>query len=133
MKKTILEIYALAVCFITVACFIVTLGIAMYNIVAVFKPDFTISAMEYSRFQNNDAFWNGCGIGLYCRPEEKKKERPSEAELTKQREEAYGLALANEQRSSMQTLVKCLLVLLVDAIAFAIHWKIGRSARTSAA
>lgn len=133
MKKSILEIYALAVCFVTVVCFVVTLGIATYSVLEIAKPEFTLNSWQYSQHQTNDAYWNNCSGGRYCGPEEKKKERPSEPELTKQREESFARALSNEQRDGSQTLVKCLIVLLIDAAAFALHWLLSRRALTVAA
>lgn len=35
MKKTLLEIYALAVCFVTVVCFAVALGIGVYGVIQI--------------------------------------------------------------------------------------------------
>jgi hypothetical protein len=133
LKKSILEIYALAVCFVTVVCFVVALGIATYSILEIAKPEFTIDSWQYSSHQTNDAYWNSCSGNRYCSSEEKKKERPSELELTKQREESFARILSNEQRDGSQALVKCLIVLLIDAAAFALHWLISRWARTVAA
>ena len=133
MKKSILEIYALAVCFVTVVCFAVALGIAGYSVLEISKPDFTISAWQYTQHQTNDAFWNGCGESRFCGPNEKKKERPHEPELTKQREDSYARSLSNEQRGGSQTLVKCLIIMLIDAIIFALHWVVARRARANAA
>lgn len=133
MKKSILEIYALAVCFVTVVCFVVALGIAAYSILAIAKPEFTINTWQHSRHQTNDAYWGNCSGGNYCGSEDKKKERPGEAELTKQREESFARALLNEQREGSQTLVKFLIVMLVDAAAFALHWRLSRHARAVAA
>lgn len=129
-----LEIYALAVCFVTVTCFVVALGIAVYSAIAIAKPDFTINSWQYSTHQTNDAFWNsGCAGRQYCGPQEKKVERPSEPELTKQREEAYGRILASERRDSSQTIVKCIIVMLIDVGAFLLHWFLAKRARSSVA
>ena len=133
MKKSILEIYALAVCFVTVVCFVVALGIAAYSVLEIAKPEFTLNSWQYSQHQTNDAYWNGCSGGRYCGPEEKKKERPSEPELTKLREESYARVVSGEQRDGSQTLVKCLIVMLIDAAVFAVHWFVARRARASAA
>lgn len=101
---------------------------------AISKPEFTIDSWQYSQHQTNDAYWNGCsGGGQYCGPAEKKKERPIEPELTKQREESFARALSNEQRGGSQTLVKCLIVMFIDAIVFALHWRVSWRARASAA
>jgi ABC-type uncharacterized transport system YnjBCD permease subunit len=41
LKTTILEIYALAVCFVTVVCFAIALGIGMYDVVQISIPQIT--------------------------------------------------------------------------------------------
>ena len=130
MKKTILEIYALAVCFVTVTCFVVCLGVAGYSLIQIEKPDFTMRAYEYNQYQTNDAFWKECG-SRYCSEDEKKKPRPNEEELTKQRKAAFDLALVSEQRDGAQTLVKTLIVILIDIITFLVHWVIARRARAN--
>ena len=132
MKKSLLEIYALAVCFITIACFVVTLGIALYALVGIADPEFTLNSYQFAQYQTNDQYWRGCGIGN-CVGVERKGERPAEADLTRQREEAFARALSNERRESSQTLVKSLIVLLVDSAVFAVHWVIARHARSSSA
>src|ERR1700722_1868897 len=56
MKKSILEIYALAVCFFTVACFVFLIGFAAWNIVQLCAPKFTIGQSDYQRHKSDDAF-----------------------------------------------------------------------------
>ncbi len=135
MKKTILEVYALAVCFVTLTCFVIVAGIASYSLVAVIKPEFTLNSWQYSMHQTNDAFWSGNGRPTpFAMPDDRKaekSERPSEAELTKRREESYRRAIANEQRDGSQSLVKCLIIILIDASVFWLHWVIGRRARSA--
>jgi hypothetical protein len=129
MKKTILEIYALAVCFVTVTCFIVCLGISGYSFVRITKPDFTMESYVYDRYQSNDNFWqNNCRHG-FCSDEDKKMPRPSEDQITKKRLKEFEIALKGEQRDAYQTLVKMLIVMLADSISFFIHWLISKKAR----
>ncbi|MYM87089.1 hypothetical protein GTP91_07830 [Rugamonas sp. FT82W] len=130
MKKSILEIYALAVCFVTVVCFVVALGIATYSVLEIAKPDFTLSSWQYNQHQTNEAFWNGCGTNRYCGSEEKQKDRPSEADLTKKRRESYERILVSEQRDGFQALVKCLIIMLIDLVVFGFHWVLARRARS---
>ncbi len=130
MKKTILEIYALAVCFVTVICFAVCLGVAGYSLIEIGKPDFTMRSYEYNQYQTNNQFWKDCGR-TYCSDEEKKRPRPSEEELTNKRKEAFDRALASEQRDGAQTLVKTLIVILIDIITFVVHWVVARKARSN--
>lgn len=133
MKKSILEIYALAVCFVTVVCFVVSLGIATYSVLEIVKPEFTVNSSQFSQHQTNDAFWDSCGANRYCGPEAKKKDRPSEADVTKQRNDSYARVLASEQRDGSQVLVKCFIIMLIDLVVFGFHWVVARRARANAA
>lgn len=133
MRRTILEVYALAVCFVTVVCMVVTVGVGAYSLIQIVRPDFTMSAWSYDQYRSNDAFWSGCPGRRGCGAEDKRAPRPEEAVLTRQREDAFAMALASEQRDGGQTLVKAAIVALVDALAFLIHWLIARRARADAA
>ncbi len=133
MKKSFLEIYALAVFFVTVVCFVAALGVAIYDVVQIANPEFTMSSWQYERFQSNDAFWQGCtNRSGYLSDEQKKKQRPSEVQLTKQRKDALALALKNEQRDGAQSLLKATIVLLIDMVVFFVHWILARRARAIA-
>jgi hypothetical protein len=134
MKKTALGVYALAVCFVTVICFVITLGIALYSAVQIARPEFTLTGSDYTAHQTNDAYWNGCSGDRYCGgSDERKKDRPGEAELTQQRTASYTRVLANEQRDGAQVLVKSLIVVFIDMAVFAFHWFIARRASEQAA
>ncbi|MBT9538085.1 MAG: hypothetical protein IVZ94_08130 [Nitrospirae bacterium] len=127
MKKSILEIYALAVCFATVVCFVIVSGIAIYNVIEIISPEFTLSAHEYTRHQSNDAFWKSCNNKYDT--EKKEKKRPPDEELTKQRMESYQQALKSENRNAIQSLTKTVIVIILDIIFFIAHWRIARRAR----
>ena len=135
MKKTILGIYALAVCFVTVACFVVALGLFVYGVIGVINPEFTLDSWSYTRHQTNDAFWGPSDLPPIIMPGEKEKERvrPSEAELTKQRLESYVRVVANERRGSTQRVVKTTIVILIDILVFFLHWRIARREDKNAA
>ena len=123
MKKSLLEIYGLAVCFATIVCFVVSLGIGIYDIVEIVNPEFTMSSHAYERHQTNDAFWKDKCSG------DKEKPRPQEDELTKKREESYQRAIKSEKRDAFQSLIQIAIVLIINALVFIIHWKIARRAR----
>ncbi len=123
MKKSLLEIYGLAVCFATIVCFVVSLGIGIYDIVEIINPEFTMSSYAYEKHQTNDAFWKGKCSG------DEEKQRPSGDELTKQREESYQRAIKSEKRDAFQSLIQIAIVLIINALVFIIHWKIARHAR----
>jgi hypothetical protein len=133
LKKTVLEIYALAVCFVTVVCFVVSLGIASYAALGLVAPEFTMNSMTYSQHQTNDAFWSNPMPGRFRGPEEKPKDRPNESDLTRQRQESYARSVATEQRDSAQTLVKTMIIVTIDMVVFMFHWHIARRSRQNAA
>lgn len=124
MKKTILEVYALAVCFVTVVCAVVALGIGAYDLLEITNPEFTLSAHQYERHQTNEAFFT-----RECKDETREK---SEDEKTQQRLGSYERALKAESRDAVQSFVKVLIVLAIDILVFLIHWRIARYAREAA-
>ncbi len=123
MKKSLLEIYALAVCFATIVCFVISLGIGIYDLVEITNPEFTLSSHKYNRHQTNDAFWKNCYSS------DKERTRPPEDELTKKRENSFQRALKAEKRDAFQSLTQIVIILIVNALVFLIHWKIARRAR----
>ncbi len=124
VKKSLLEIYALAVCFVTVVCFVIALGIGLYDLVELAYPEFSLSSYEYERHQSDEAF---------MRHWAKDKKRPAEGEVTKLREESFRTELRKEQRSAMQSLVQILIVLAIDVVVFFVHWRLAKRARESVA
>ncbi len=137
MKKSVLEMYALAVCFVTLLCFVIALGIGSYNLIRVVNPEFTINAYEYERHQSNGAFRGFPGMELLrntrglapARPAEISE--PSDEELTRQREQSYQNVLNAEQRRGTQSLTMVGIVIFIDSLMFAIHWLLARKARIS--
>jgi hypothetical protein len=129
LKKSLLEIYALAVCFATMVCFVIALGVALYSIVEIANPEFTMNSYQYNRYQSNDAYWLG-KVNDY-QNKDKEMKRPSEDELTKERKEGYRLAVISERRGGFQGVTKTAIIILIDTVVFLIHWLIARRARDS--
>ena len=122
MKKTILEIYALAVCFVTLVCFVITLGIAGYDLLEMTVPEFTLESSKYQKHQTNEAFTKSCG-------DDTKYELLSEDEITEKREKSYKAILKSEKRDGIQSFIQCLIILIIDCGVFWSHWYIARKAR----
>lgn len=127
MKKSILEIYALAVCFFSVICLMFSAGFAAYAVVRIAKPNFTMNDWQHQRYQSNDAFWAAeSSSARITRKDEPKQPRPSEAELSRRRQQGFSAALKEERRGGAQTLVKSLIITLIDIAVFSVHWRIAR-------
>jgi hypothetical protein len=123
--KSKLEIYALAVCFASVLFLIVSASMAGYALFQIATPDVTMAAYIYDKHQSNDAFMKS---RRSC-SEEGAQAKLSDAEITKQRQESYALALNAEKRAGYQALIHSIIFILVAAIALVLHWLIAKSAR----
>lgn len=126
MKKSILEIYALAVCFATVVCFVIALGVSIYDAIRIANPEFTINSYEYNRHQSNDAYWKSA---YRCSIDDKKEQRPSDEELTKQRLASYQRVTKSELRYAFQSLAQNMIALVMAIVLFLVHWRLARRAR----
>ena len=133
MKKSILEIYALAVCFVALLCFVIVLGIGMYDLIQITNPEFTLNAYEYERYQSNEAFkgspgraLRGIAPGIPIEPTQR-----SEEEVTQQREKSYQAALRSERRAGMQSLIQIMIILVIDVLVFVPHWLLVRRTRVA--
>ncbi len=125
MKNYLIERYTMTLCLVSMACFVIFLSVAMYDIVEIVNPKFTMNSHVYERHQANDAFWN------YNCSSKKERPRPPENELTKQRNESYQRALESVKRNAFQSLVQALIVLFITAIVFGIHLQIFRRTKES--
>jgi len=129
MKKSILEIYALAVCFLGIISIVVSLGIGIYNIVEIIYPEFAVDQWQYEQHSSNDKFWQNHPKRYPPELNGKALQKPSEEELTKMRTESYDLVIKNQQRNSIQSLVQSLIFLIISSIFFVLHWKLFRKSQ----
>ena len=126
--KSKLEIYALSVCFASVICLVISVGIGGYSLVQIITPELTIRSYNYNQFLTNDVFWKSVKS---CSNKEKERKRPRNEVLTKQRLEAYSIELKSEKREGLQTLIRCIIFVLVSCVTIAIHWKIALRSRAN--
>jgi len=138
MRRTLVEIYALAVCFFSVACLAITLGIALYDIVEIAAPAFTVDAHEYERHQSDQAFLESGGSTKHIvrieggeRVEEIQQGTES-TDVAKKRELSFQRALGAERRGAGQSLVRTAIILLIASLVFMIHWRIARHGQRGA-
>lgn len=125
MKKSILEIYVLAVCFVALLCFVIALGIGVYDLIQITNPEFTLIAYEYERHQSNEAFRGVPGrvaLGRFAPGIPVEPTQRPEEEVTQQREESYQSALRSEGRRGMQSLIRIAIILVIDVLVFVPHW-----------
>ena len=132
MKRAILEIYALAVCFFTVACFAITLGLALWNVVELAAPEFTVTNHQFSCHQTDHKFKECFPHQAKYTVEDGQEVFLADEALTLKRTTEYAQIIQSEQRDALQGLVQKLIILLIDIIVFFSHWVIATRARKTA-
>jgi hypothetical protein len=123
MKKTIVEVYALLVCFFAVIVITVSLSVLIYSTVGVVNPELTMSSYEYEKYLNNDNFKSKGGIT------KEKAESLSDEEITVKRETAFAPEIRKERRKQSQSMLFSAIYFFVSSIILLIHWKISKKSR----
>lgn len=153
MKRSSIEIYGLAVCFVTLLCFVIALGVGIYDLLQIAFPEFTLSAYEYERHRSNELFRNSPRSGSYVQwsaasrgtgaggeetyrfthrgisTEPQGGPEITEDETTRKREDSYRRLLRAERRRGSQSLALVGIVMLIDVLVFLPHWILARRAR----
>ena len=114
MQRSAVQIYALAVCFASLMCLVVALGIGLFDVVQIGVPQFTMAGAEV--YGSNEQY------RLYY-PD--KKDLP-EQQISELRQQALHLAVVAERRAAQQSAVFVLIVLAIDAVVFLVHSRIAR-------
>ena len=115
MPRSLIQVYALTVCFCTLMCGVIALGIALYDVVRIAAPGFTI-ANTYGAWDTDEQF-------LLVYPD--KKGLPV-AEIAALREKYHHDALSAERKTGQHGFVWAFIILAIDAAVYAIHWRIAR-------
>ena len=97
--RTPIQVYALVVCFAALLCFVITLGIAVYDIVQIAAPEFTYTPPMYIS-----------------------------DELSTPGTTEYENGVQNERKAAARSLVQTSIILLIDLGVYASHWKIANRA-----
>jgi len=138
MKRQLLEIYALAVCFFTVACFVIVVGMLLWDAVRVAAPGFTVPNHVFEMHQSEQSYRRMQGPRM-TRPVPPADPAAGTAPLalsapedTLSRDESWALALRAERREGLRGIVRNAIILVIDLLVFGLHWRIARGARAEA-
>jgi hypothetical protein len=117
MKKSLIEIYALAVCFASIFFLIVWAAAGLHGTLRAVRPAMTMDGYTYERSLSDEAF-------MQTWPKERPSPDPSS--VPGLRKAAYEQALQIEQRAGLHNLVSSLTYLLAAGLAFSLHWKLAQ-------
>ena len=119
--RSLIQLYALAVCFATLMCLVVALGLGTYDVVRTISPAFTVQDSMLWRSDEHFLMYNPDKVGL------------PQVERAALRENYRQEAIEAERRYAQQRLVFVTIVLAIDIVVYALHWSIaGRSESPSA-
>ena len=97
--RTPIQVYALTVCLAALLCFVITLGVAMYDVVQIAVPEFTYVPDPYI----SDA------LSTPGTPE-------------------YRAGVQDERKDASRSLVQASIILLIDLGVYISHWKLANFA-----
>ena len=137
MPRSLIAIYAAAVCFAAAVCMSIAAGVTLYSIVRVAAPQLT-SGMYQNLAQLPPPNASAVRIvpnsyvpppGVYMPPPPPPL---TTSQLAENREAALRSALVTERSSGTRSLILWAITLLVSAVAWLLHWRILRDARATA-
>jgi len=148
------RIYALAVCFVSIVCVAITSGIAIYDVVQITFPSFTVNEAYYPGealnaygyhpsqgqmqgrlhgqleghpqrpHQTNPDLVNGDSLDTISNVPLKKSTISADRNFLIQGQRQR--LIENERRSAYQSLVQLLIVISVSLSLFIIHWRLAK-------
>ena len=127
MPRIVLQTYAAAVCFASVACFAIAVGNIAYSTVTILNPAFTLNPMsippyESPPFMIPQAAMSGSQMG-----NETVTIAPlSEEDVSKRRAAALDVAMQNELATARQSLIRWGIAAVISGLLFLGHWRILR-------
>jgi hypothetical protein len=128
MKKSLLEIYALAVCFVAAITALVGL-ISFANAGLVLAAPGVMMTVP-PNLENNDAFW--MSERTFDPATKAYVPRPAEDKLTAMRQTRLDQQAASERRTALRTLIRMIVLSLIAGAFFFFHWRIARQERERA-
>lgn len=128
MKRAV-QIYALTVCFFTMACLAITTGLALWNGLKIAVPSLTLSKNEFQAYQSDEAYLEYLSNKYSYKIKKEQYTLPEKHEVTSVRERAYSESIASERHGAIKSLLFQLIIILVDLAVYWFHWRMVRDER----
>lgn len=109
--RSLIQVYALMVCFCALMCFVVAMGIGAYDVIEIAAPEFTL--------QDATALYASYQVA----PDPKDKRTPDQIAAAKA--EQHRQAVIYTRHSAVQSLIFIGIVCAIDVVLFAVHWWIA--------
>ena len=131
------RIYALTVCFTTITCMTVSLGIGLYDVLQMTFPDLMMDTYQAQMLRSDDSFrqsyQNNPGAfslqasGMIHLPMTAKPDGapPSDEEVSRLRLERLDAAHSSIRYAAKRSLLQIFIILLVSGPLFYVHWRLA--------
>jgi hypothetical protein len=123
MRKSALEIYAFAVCLVSVVFLLVSAAIGSNELVRVFFPSVTVGGYVHEQSMSD---------AQYLRLLPQNQPAPQTSEIPRLRREALESALRSERQNGLSAFLQSLMYVVAAGVVFRLHWRIGRRERLNA-
>ena len=117
MKKTLVEIYALLVCFASIFIVIVNAATGLYSAVRATQPTITVDGYAYRRSLSDEDF-------MQAWPQQSAKPHP--ADVPALRKAAYAQALDIESRGGLNVFISSFMYVVAAGLVFGLHWRLAQ-------
>ena len=117
MRRAI-QVYALSVCFFTMACLAITTGLALWSGLKIAVPTLTLSKSEFRAYQSDDAYLEYLANKYSYKIKNKQYSLPSSNEVPVIRERSYSELIASERHGAINSLLFQLIIILIDLVVY---------------
>ena len=124
MKKNLIEIYALLVCFASVFFLLVNTATALQGGLRAVQPAMTVDGYTIQRSTSNEAYMEGWP---------KERPAPAASDISALRKALYDQALASEQRSGLYLFTSSFAFVIAAGLVFGLHWQLAQREHVEAA
>lgn len=137
MQRSLIAIYAAAVCFAAAVCMSIAAGVTLFSIVRIAVPQVTSSGYQ-GQLQAQPAYSTAIRVlpnGMALPPGVTMSPPPSltPQQMEEARANALRMALVFERSSGTRSLILWGITLMVSGVLWLIHWGILRRERAAAA
>ena len=126
MKKSLVEIYAMVICFIMAFVFFVSFIIVVVNYIEYHNPALTVSDYyDIEKYSSNDEYtryWKKDKLAKY-----------TDDEITAEREAGFERVLNAERLKAKKNILPSSVILFVATAFFVIHWILAAKWRAKTA
>ena len=127
MPRTVLQIYAAAVCFASVTCLAIAVGNIAYSTVTILDPSLTVNPMSVPPYGSAPFMIPPSAMGGSQMGGATVNAAPlSEEEIARHQNAAMDVAIRNELVTARQSLLRWGIAAVIGGLLFFAHWRILR-------